>query len=112
LLLVVAGFAMAGNAESAPSWLVKGAVTALILVGAWVLVLRHAPELAIIATGVLQVLELAKEAVSGAYPQVPLTAGMRALVTCMAIWFLYRFVVQIRKPALEGESYKNVETSA
>jgi hypothetical protein len=111
LLLVLAGFAMTGNVETAPFWLVKGAVTALILLGAWVLVLRHAPELAIIATGVLQVLGLVKEAVSGAYPQVPLTAGVRALVTCMAIWFLYGFVVQIRKPAMESESYENVKTS-
>jgi hypothetical protein len=80
-----------GGVESLPLWLVEGALTGLVLLAAWALVLRHQPALVPLVTAAGAALGTVRNAVIGGYPGA--TAGSTVgavLMVAIAVWWYNR----------------------
>jgi hypothetical protein len=88
---VVAG---GDGVETVPLWLTDGVITGLVLLGAWVLVLRHQPALVPLVTGAGAILSAIRNAVLNAYPGAAAGSLIGAvLVAAAAVWW-YRRLAQ------------------
>lgn len=89
-LFLAAGVAAGGSVETVPSWLVAGITGGVVLFLAYVFVVRVDPRAVFFAVAGVQVLAVAQDAVSGAFPAALPTAGLRAAVLLATAWLLYR----------------------
>jgi hypothetical protein len=99
LLLVLLGLVVTGSegVEGIPQWLVEGLLTGLVLLGVWVLALRHHPVLVPLVTAAGTVLGALRSALIGAYPGA--TAGSligAVLVLGASVWWFKRLTVDSR----------------
>ena len=90
VLFVAAGLVAAGSVETVLSWLIAGVAMGLFMWVCYVLVLRADTRAAFYALGGYQMLAIAGDGVSGAFPGAALLAGVRILVVLACAWVLYR----------------------
>lgn len=92
-LLLALGLVVAGSdgVESLPRWLAEGLLIGLVLLAAWVVVLRHRPALVPLATGAGAILGALRQAVVAPFPGAAGGAFAGAvLVLAAAVWWVTR----------------------
>jgi hypothetical protein len=94
-ILIGLGLVLAGSSgvETVLLWLAEGVVTGLVLLGAWVLVLRRQPALVPLVTAAGTALGAIHDTVVGAFPGA--TAGSLiaiVLVLAASVWWYGRLV--------------------
>ncbi len=95
-LLIGIGLVAAGGegVESIPLWLVDGVITGLVLLAAWVMVLRHQPALVPLVTAAGAILSAIHDTVVNAYPGAAAGSMVGAvLVAATAVWWYRRLAV-------------------
>jgi hypothetical protein len=93
-ILVGIGFVIAGSrgVETVPLWLAAGAITGLVLLAVWTMVLRHQPALVPLVTAAGAVLAAIHDAVVNAFPGAAAGSAIGAmLVATGAVWWYGRF---------------------
>jgi hypothetical protein len=89
--LVTAG---AGGVENLPRWLAEGIITGLVLLAAWIVVVRRLPALVPLVTATGTVMAAVRSAVVGAFPGAVAGSLIGAiLVMAAAVWWYRRLVV-------------------
>jgi hypothetical protein len=92
-LLIGLGLVVAGGEglETIPLWLADGVITGLVLLAAWVLVLRHQPALVPLVTATGAILSAIRNTVVNAYPGAAAGSLIGAvLVAAAAVWWYRR----------------------
>ena len=92
-LLIGLGLVAAGSdsVEIIPLWLADGAITGLVLLAAWVLVLRHQPALVPLVTAAGALLSAIRNTVVNAFPGAAAGSLVGAvLVAAAAVWWYRR----------------------
>jgi hypothetical protein len=91
LLMVLFGFVVTGmqGIEAIPAWLGSGLILGLLLSMAYLVALRFSISSTLIAVGVLQLLNIARQGAYAAYPDAVLGAAVAFILTAAAIWFWY-----------------------
>jgi hypothetical protein len=95
-LLIGLGLMVAGGdrVETIPLWLADGVITGVVLLAAWVLVLRHQPALVPLVTATGAILSAIRNTVVNAYPGAAAGSLIGAvLVAAAAVWW-YRRLAQ------------------
>jgi hypothetical protein len=89
LFLILLGLVVTGSegVETIPLWLLEGALTGLVLLAVWVLVLRHHPALVPTVTASGAVLGSIREAIIGAYPGAAAGSMIGAVAIVAASWW-------------------------
>jgi hypothetical protein len=92
VLLILLGLIVTGSegVETIPLWLVEGALTGLVLLAVWVLVLRHQPALVPVVTASGTFLGALREAVIGAYPGATVGSIVGAIAVISASWWWFQ----------------------
>jgi hypothetical protein len=92
-ILVGLGFVIAGSrgVETVPLWLAAGAITGLVLLAVWAMVLRHQPALVPLVTAAGAVLAAIHDVVVNAFPGAAAGSVIgAALVASAAVWWYRR----------------------
>lgn len=105
LLLPLLGFVLAGvvTVETIPSWIGAGALTGVVLLAGYLLVLRY--DLAQIVPGAatLSILSASREAWDGAYPGARVGAlAAVAIIGLLAVWWFRRLSTRPHPPSEEA----------
>jgi hypothetical protein len=91
VLMVSFGFVVTGmqGIDAIPAWLGSGLILGLLLSMAYLVALRFSISSTLIAVGVLQLLNVARQGAYAAYPNAVLGAAVAFIVTAGTIWFWY-----------------------
>ena len=91
-LSILFGLVVTGSdgVEGLPLWIVEGAVTGIVLLAVWVLVLRHHPALVPLVTATGAAFGAVREAVVGAYPGATFGSAIGALAVLAASWWWFK----------------------
>jgi hypothetical protein len=91
LLMVLFGLVVTGmqGVDAIPAWLGSGLILGLLLSMAYLVALRFSISSTLIAVGVLQLLNIARQGAYAAFPGAVLGAAVAFIVTAAAIWFWY-----------------------